>query len=457
MEGNRKVSIQSHQQQVKRSTTVPQPRSLQIPQPQPQQRMHINEIALSQSNINELAGVCERFVRDKYGVDLTTETLRIILPRIVSQILNQFQNSESVPAVHEINKIAMMRIKEFVLEQKMTRLQEQQERDQHQQIRMERQVQLQQAEAQQDIVIPFTNTTGIDNRVDNRVENVNNPQINADNHDDRDDQDDEVPEQTFMEKLKILEMQRTHGLQVAGAENPVSSTSQNQKNTFVTGKSMQQQPQPTIIYVPSQAPTSTSWKSRTIVINGVDRQWDYFHERSSIMWPGPLSTVSTVKLSCMLLPTFTSSITPIIFMKIVGAGQNSEEVAFVLKESSGGCWDTWMPLTDSIQALACPWTITLFNYQRKPLEMGNDAQSIKVATLLLDGNTKIQFSSKMDRVKKGDVISLKNTTQTDSELDSTVLNVVDDYVVLDGNHSQHIGYIACNTHLQVHIIIEVIT
>lgn len=63
----------------------------------------------------------------------------------------------------------------------------------------------------------------------------------------------------------------------------------------------------------------------------------------------------------------------------------------------------------------------------------------------------------MDRVKKGDVISLKNTTQTDSELDSTVLNVVDDYVVLDGNHSQHIGYIACNTHLQVHIIIEVIT
>ncbi|NDB86120.1 MAG: hypothetical protein EB127_25975, partial [Alphaproteobacteria bacterium] len=107
MEGNSR-------QEVSKRSVQSQPRRV-VPQSPPahQQRMHINEIALSQNNINELASVCERFVRDKYKVDLTTETLRIILPRIVSNILNQFQHSVSPPAVNEINKIAMMRIKEF--------------------------------------------------------------------------------------------------------------------------------------------------------------------------------------------------------------------------------------------------------------------------------------------------------------------------------------------------------
>jgi hypothetical protein len=459
MEGNRRKEQPQGQSQPHR----------RVPQSPPhQQRMHINEIALSQNNINELASVCERFVRDKYSVNLTTETLRIILPRIVSNILNQFQHSVSPPVVHEINKIAMMRIKEFVLEQKVSRLQQQQEEDEQQQIRMKQHIQMHMQQPDMDVVqdevVPFQDNTVLNNGNGNNMGNGNNVDIAGNNY----DGDDEVAEQTFMEKLKQLEIQRTQGMPLSqsstvGVENPIPSPQQNiQQNTFVSGKAMQNQP--TIIYVPSQpTTTSTSWKSKVTVINGVDRQWDYFHERSSTMWPGPLPSVSTVKLSCLLLPTFISSITPIVFMKIVGAGQNSEEVAFVLKKPSSasastyGGWDTWTPLTHTIQALACPWTINLYNYKRNPLNMGCDAQSIKVATLLVDGNTKVQFDSKLDRIKKGDIIKLKNASHTDSEIECTVVNVVDEFVVLSGNHSQHVGYIICNTHLQLHMIVEVLT
>ena len=78
-------------------------------------------VALSQQNVSELSSICERFLMDRHQVKISSETLRIILPKMLSRIVDHYRVNPPLPPVNEINKIALMQIKEFALDQQRSR------------------------------------------------------------------------------------------------------------------------------------------------------------------------------------------------------------------------------------------------------------------------------------------------------------------------------------------------
>jgi hypothetical protein len=175
---------------------------------------------------------------------------------------------------------------------------------------------------------------------------------------------------------------------------------------------------------------------------------------------------STVQMVNLILPSYVSNSTPLIIMKIFGPGagagagagtkgiEKGSELVFVSKEGNAK-WHKWEPVSHTIPAHACPWTISLFDWTGvTPLKMGKDGHVIKSALLSFNGkDTKFTFDDHQHfEAKPGDSIRIQNAGL--ETVDVHVQSVVDNCIAVTGNYTKYEGGIVCNVHAQAHIILE---
>ena len=72
-------------------------------------------IILGQSNIIQLCNICERFFLEKYNINVTQDTLTKTVPILLQKIIAYYGKNPPLPNIQEVNKIAMQRMKDFIL------------------------------------------------------------------------------------------------------------------------------------------------------------------------------------------------------------------------------------------------------------------------------------------------------------------------------------------------------
>lgn len=254
----------------------------------------------------------------------------------------------------------------------------------------------------------------------------------------------------FFSKLQDLEMTRNASL-AASLQRPPS-----EYITAAATAPVAPAPQlntPAIVYV-----SSVSTKlARAFVINGIDRMWNYFHERSVVVWSGPIPALSpgdtiTVALSCLCLPP--SVVSPFVFVDIAGAtGQNV--CIPCTKSSTGSPWDTWKPVSKNVATfppISCPWTVKLLDSRRRDLNLGKDDATVATAVKLFNGNTKVVLSRPYTSIKDH---TLTFKSSTDSDITSRVLNVLGSELEVEGDLSMTSGYYVCDESAQMSLLFEV--
>jgi hypothetical protein len=106
-----------------------------------------------------------------------------------------------------------------------------------------------------------------------------------------------------------------------------------------------------------------------------------------------------------------------------------------------------------MSTLASPWTITLYDWSHKLLDMGKDASIIKEATLSYNNFTKIVLEPPMKYIKEGHELTIKSS-QGQGHINVNVRNIIENAIVVEGDYSSYKDWIVSDNHSQVHVIIE---
>ena len=209
----------------------------------------------------------------------------------------------------------------------------------------------------------------------------------------------------------------------------------------------------------ASAPNISTSKSKTILINGIDRSWEYFRERSIIMWTGALPDVSTIQLKCMFLPADIYVRTPVVILHIDAAGGHDVSVTFTRVQSGNAAsvWHEWKPVVEHIPTFATPWTIKLYDYSNTMLDMGSDGVVIQDICTLSNRKTRLTFAEPF-HTSVGHTLILKKPNDA-KRVTCSVANIVDNSVVVDGliadiSADASSSWMACDTCSQAHIILE---
>lgn len=445
---------------------------------------------MSQKNVNTLALVCERYLLDKHKASISRDTLRMILPKILSQIINHFTRNPPLPHSDEINKIAMMRIKDFVVNKQRDQQRDQQQQQQQQQNQMNYQhpashhlqihtqsmnplpppIQTKGPSPSAQIKLPLPLHPSTHQYNDDvhtlaslpEVAGEEEPQWEPQEGKEQYEDDKTTKDELFIQRLRQLEQMRSSAIPLQMQQD------QQLKHPADVSTSLQPNPS-TVIYMPSASsfaqatPNVSVNKSKTIIINGIDRPWEYFNDRSTLTWSGQglSQNVSLLKLRCLFLPTTVSGNTPVVIMRIEGAGGQSIETTFTNARVGAACdtWHEWQPIVDHIPMLATPWTIKLYDYSHSPLNMGKDGISIKAIDILSNGKAKLTVDEP-GVASPGHVLSIKVPTYKETAT-CTVFSVLDNTLVVDGlsqsavtAYNERTGSVLCNTCRQAHIVVE---
>jgi hypothetical protein len=416
-----------------------------------------------------MAGVCERFFVEKYNAHITNETLKVILPKIFSKIIDYYRDNPPLPSLQDINKLAMTRVRDFVLK----KLEENdqttslpsfvQSSQQHIQQQMQQLSEFQIPSAPEPLGAAVETHEPVHEPVyEQHVYDQSGefPQMHM--------KDGAVDEDDFRKQLQSLELQRNEGIVLNPREQLpfLQPASINPVHPIATGASPAS---PTIIYVPSANPKAQT-KKQLVCINGEDRQWEYFKDRSKIVWNGPApSTVSAYHLQCVMLPKHIAKSHPYVYLRINGVGNYIADVVCTLK-TRGDTWDTWAPVHSEIPVMSCPWTLSLLDGKQQSVDMGNDDAVVSQADSLLgsvnanvNGNTNIRvtFENNCADVQPDDVILLKKEARVTKHI---VRRVLENHKYVEITHNllqaaifpprELVDSILCNLSQQFHVICE---
>lgn len=267
------------------------------------------------------------------------------------------------------------------------------------------------------------------------------------------EQDDSKHDETedFAQRLQELEMTRNAALAASMIKPPSDPVKPGVDTKAVERVAAVNAPMPTVVYIPSG---STKFaKSKPIIINGIDRMWNYFHERSVVVWSGPLPTFAesfTMSLNSLTLPPTIS--TPYVIVDITSA-TGVQVLIPCFKVFSSHPWDVWKPVSQNVATFtpfACPWTIKLLDCRQQPLDLGKDGEIVDTVSKLLNGCTKITLKSKTTGgLKPGHrIITGTGKKQTSK----TVMHVLNNEIEIEGDVLP--GQIICNESAQMSLLFE---
>jgi len=421
-----------------------------------------NKIVLDDRNIIFLSSICDKFLQDKYNITYNLNILKKTTYNIATSIVNYHTSNPPFPAFEEINKIILSEVKKYILNQFTTLSQNEKGNEKEkgkekakvskpiksQSTRLEEELLQRKVDMQKDTNIVLTTTK----------EYLDPPIIETKT---------DLTETDFFEKLKELELKRdliTTPLQEE-VKPPVVPTIPENKLPFIASSSKEETS--TIIYVPTSS--KTVLESKPILINSVERMWNYFHSRSILVWNGPMpNNILHFYFSCLMMPKVINTITPYIIVEIEAIGNKKMEIICLcesgISENTNANinrigWDIWKPQSKSMSILkqyACPWTFKLFDCYRSPIDLGNDGIKIINTELLQTGNTQIyidDLETNIEDIELGNRLLIKNEDNT--QVKTYVTNKVGKQFSVKGNLINSKNGILCNLSKQCHILLEI--
>ena len=425
---------------------------------------------ISQANISHLCNICERFFLDKYNINVTQDTLNKTIPVLLNKIIIYYNKNPPFPPLQEVNKIAMQRMKDFILSktQPPQPLHQQPPQPLHQQPHQHPPL-LEPLSppinSQNTPILPFQDIkyNPDDLYVSTKVPKIHsNQNIRLDNlerleHNDTREVQDNVTEDEFFVKLKNLENTRNIIDTVKTNISESSYLSNNTSTNVPTNNLIQQQPIVIQQIAPSQnlaIHNSFNSITKSIIINAADRDWIYFHERNTFIWSGIQIDASSIKLSHVLLPRRVAKTTPIVILEITGSSNKILELVLIL-HTCGVAWDTWKCVNDDfIQNISCPWTLKLLDTNKLPLNiLGKDGSIIKSTSLLYNKNTQINIEPHMNCIESGSQLKVYNTNLKNNTI-MNIINVNGYNIEVEGDVTSSINGIVCNLCYQPYIIID---
>jgi hypothetical protein len=283
-------------------------------------------------------------------------------------------------------------------------------------------------------------------------------------------------EAEFFSKLQELEIQRnailpsTGGgtvVEPVGPIGPKSTVTGTENATAGTGAGAAKIP--SIIYVPA---SQSTLPSKVIMINGLDRDWEYFTSRSIIQWGGDNISVGSytqIKMSSVALPVskFIIIDTPYLIITINGPGNNSYETVCSCSVSgvNGGGggnskWSTWRPVSDNLAIIAkvppTPWTISINDIYGNLLNIGNDGATIIEHNRLINGKNSIKLSNTIN-VTEGDLLLLKKGGKNSIKIRALRVLEASNIIEIESIANDDLnGMVVCNVNLQVSILLEAV-
>jgi hypothetical protein len=431
-----------------------------------------HEQILSDSNISHLCNLCERFFNDKYNIIIAKDALNKMVPLVLNKIINYYKKNPPLLPLPEINKIAMQRIKDFVLKnnekepgQLNTGLNTSLSNNDvlptpisgldKSAIQPMKYEPYDLYNKNDNFITP--NINYVPNEVVPIVNTVTNTAVNTAINANEDD---------FIYKLKNLENTRniitTNNEKEDIIENFLSPASPINSQTYESTASASAAASASAsLYETNfrQQKTLMDGIRKSVIINALDRDWIYFHERYLFNWSGAQIESLFIKISYILLPRRVAKNTPIVILEITGSSNKTIEVVLVL-HTRGVTWDTWKCINDEvIQNISCPWTIKLLDSNHIPLDiLGKDGSIIKSTSHLYNNNTQIVIEPHMNCIEAGHQLQVYNNTH-DTNNKTKILNVVNVSgrnieVSGDITNNDNISSIVCNMCCQPYIIIE---
>lgn len=395
------------------------------------------------NNRDYIFDLCTQFLGEKYNIELPEEQLRPLLFRTMNVIYEHYKSHPPMPSVDELNKRTIIQAKKEVLSsfvaQQSSRSQSQtahqpQSSHQHQSTHTPQSAHMP-TQYQQQMSVAVTQMPPPNVAVPS-LESGNLPPPPISDYDDD-------GEEGFLKKLQELELQR-HAVAVTEPQQlqaPISASVSGPSAT--TTPSTPPAPStntPTVLYVPTQAPIKSS---KTIAIHGFHRMWDYFHDRFTFGWAGPIPTAiegmsGTLEVAALMLPACVATMTPLVEVRIEGVGSSIQSVICIPNGSSSASeslWHVWRPISEGmsiLKTIACPWTIQLLDAIGLPLDLGKDGFHVleseeSVHTLEKDG-TRLVLS---DSIPTGSVLMWQ---AGDALQRSRVVKSSKNIVEIEGNH-----------------------
>ena len=423
-------------------------------------------IILGQTNIIQLCNICERFFLEKYNINVTQDTLAKTIPVLLKKIIAYYGKHPPLPNIQEVNKIAMQRMKDFILSRM------QQEQTINEQLMPSIPLQQQSSPMLQPLPPPIsTQSTHINTDTDtdtysqpvelkynpydlhntaNTTNLINTSDINQ-NIENNETPIDKVTEDQFFIRLKNLENTRNITSTIKITNNELFLTKNTQPPLQQQFQQQFQQP----VVIQQLLPTNKNGLTKSIIINAVNRDWIYFNERNAFIWTGSLNPIETssFRLANILLPKRVSKYTPVIILEITGASNKVIEFVIILG-NIGVTWDSWKCVNEGIiQNISSPWTLKLLDENRIPIDIGKDGSLIKTTSRLYNNNTQITIEPFMNCITVG--TRLKCITQKQDNNDTfNVLNINGTNIELEGNAEKYLDGIVCNLSFQPYIIID---
>lgn len=253
----------------------------------------------------------------------------------------------------------------------------------------------------------------------------------------------------FFSKLEELEIQRNAIQPGVPSATPLPPVVTPQKSVATpTGTP------PSIIYVPTLK--NTIKPTQPLLIHGVNREWEYFTNRTIISWKSDLTDYSQIKVNSLCLPKL-SYIHPYINIKIKGVGDISYDI-ICSEDSTNNKWTLWKPCSIELSLLThippCPWTILINDIYGQLIDIGKDGATVIEYNKLYTNKYSIKLSNTVN-VTEGDKLLLKRGK---IEIIIYALRVLQNEIEIDKPPIDEDlkGMSVCNLNMQVSILMETI-
>jgi len=184
---------------------------------------------------------------------------------------------------------------------------------------------------------------------------------------------------------------------------------------------------------------------KNLIINSYNRDWTIYNDRNNLSLSVNIDlNKNVIEPKKLLMPKYIKNTTPYITMTI-NDGKKSQKFQFIMGDSSGGHWDTWViinnerdNLNNIINLNNKDWVITFTDFLNTELKLGSDNINISRISRTFEDNQYIITIDKrdlilyneyyLDYLNKYDNILLK--TSDDEEVRLKIIEIADNAITV---------------------------
>ena len=201
---------------------------------------------------------------------------------------------------------------------------------------------------------------------------------------------------------------------------------------------------------------------KNLIINSYNRDWTIYNDRNNLSLSVNIDlNKNIIEPKKLLMPKYIKNTTPYITMTI-NDGKKSQKFQFIMGDSSGGHWDTWVIINNDCDNLNNiislnnkDWVITFTDFLNTELKLGSDNINISRIsrtfednqyTITIDKRDLILYNEYyVDYLNKYDNILLKTSDDEDVllkiiEIADNTITVLSDRNILDYTDGTLLNY-----------------